>query len=401
MVAPGSKKSNNSKDGCVGKAKKMGFRNMVCSVVDPEMEVIGSPKKNPEEEKRRRKQKKAAQAKKKAELLAIARAAVLEQAEKLPSRTYSSEPNHGVMSLEAPVLSSIVESVTNSRKKMAGADAAASDGSATKSSRSSNSILSKNASSKRIVVREDTESRPKDEAEQTIVKLLLSDVWSGNESVVECSLKLINICLERDPRAAEGMVSVGGHTVMLGIMKKWSSNPKIQAHACHFIGKCSCKGNKAFADAALKYGALPRIQKALVKYPKYLMVQTAACQALEQLLLICTDHRAVMDGIHIALVTAAMKTLTVTAPLQKAGAGILQGLAEDPVLAQTIVAEGGMEVMGGAFHRFCDSSDADHVAIRQRCRATIPKLLKEAARKRSMMACSAATPTNVGCRFFF
>lgn len=461
MVAPSSTNSKSKNGGGAGKAKKMGLRHMICSVLDPEMQVVGSPKgaKQQEEEEKRLKEEREAQAKSDAEFLARARAAVLEQAEKLPTRSLSTQPSDRVRSLEPPAISSIVDSVSNhhhkkdhhkkeanhhkkkdhkkkanhrkdkkkdnmsleapvlssivasaSKSKSADdADAAAgginksksSAASSQKSKDSGSGSRGKTRSSPtRIVVREDTAPPPKDEAEQTIIKLLLSDVWSGNQAVVECSLKLINICLERDPKAAKAMLPVGGHTVMLGIMKKWGGNAKIQAHACHFIGKCcSCSGNKFFADAVLKYGALPRIQKALVKFPKYLMVQTAGCQALEQMMLTCADHRAVMDGIDIAVVVSAMKTLTVTGPLQKSCAGILQGLAEDPAKAQTIVAEGGMEVLGGAYHRFCDATDAEHRAIRQRCRAAFPKLLKDYGPKVSLAnACTTMTPSNVaGC----
>lgn len=255
----------------------------------------------------------------------------------------------------------------------------------------------------RILIREDTVAAPlQDDSEKTIIKLLLSDVWSGNEQIVECSLKLINICLERDPSAARAMVPVGGHSVMLGIMKKWSSNAKIQAHACHFLGKCcAAPDNKAFADAALKYGAFQKINRALFKFPKYLMVQTAACQAIEQMLLVCTDNKTVVEGINVALIVAAMQTFSGMAPLQKAGAGILHQLTstKDPVFTRTIITTGGLEALSAAYHHFSDTNDVDHRAIRERCRAAIPYLLADPASTASR-PCSyytTTTPTNAGC----
>ena len=365
-------------------------------------------------------------------ILSQDREEALKQVEENSSRSQGTEPKVlSPTSLDAPVLTSIVESAAHAKGSGTLDNSSGCDENNNSTlkisndnrnrSEESNSITlntdveirqqdtpDASVNNNQIILREDTSAEPlQDDSEKTIIKLLLSDVWSGNEQIVECSLKLINICLERDPSAARAMVPVGGHSVMLGIMKKWRSHAKIQAHACHFLGKCCASpNNKAFADAALKYGAFQKLNRALLKFPKYLMVQTAACQAIEQMLLVCTDHKTVVEGINVVLIVAAMQTFGVTAPLQKAGAGILHQLTttnDDPVIARTIITTGGLEVLSAAYHHFSDTNDVDHCAIRDRCRATIPYLLADPASKESRR-CSfytVTTPTNAGCMSSF
>ena len=433
MVAPGgTTNGGRTHSNKKGSGKTSVLRNMMCAVLDSEVQV-SPPKKKQLLKQQWHKKFKATTAKEHEEFLQLAREAVLKQAEGLPGKPCTADSDIlSPISLQAPVLSSIVDSVVNARNKddlclvtgsdqrnMATLKVSNKDRNLSGDSQSvtlntnvevpSGESLDSKSQSTRVVIREDAAPPAKDKSEQTIIKLLLSDVWSGNEQIVECSLKLINICLEKDPTSAQAMVPVGGHTVMLGIMKKWRNSAKIQAHCCHFLGKCSSvPNNTAFADAALKYGALHKIHKALIKFPKYLMVQTTACQALEQMLLVCIDHKAVVDGINVALVVSAMKTLALSAPLQKAGVGILQQLTttSDPVLVRTIVTTGGLEVLGGAYHCFCDMTDDDHCAIRERCRATIPYLLTDptARVKQSCMLFPSAapnTPTDAGCMTSF
>ena len=249
-----------------------------------------------------------------------------------------------------------------------------------------------------VCVGNESDSSKPINAEETITKLLLGDVWSGDEKVVVCALQLINICLEKEPQAAKAMKSVGAYSILIGLLRKWLSSYKIQAHGCHFIAQC-CRHDSNdfnFANAAVGYGILPRIEKAMLKYPKYLMVQTAACEALEQILMhVSREQQSVIvktQALHVELVVTAMDNMPTTVVLQKTAMGILEIASR--YQPRDIVQAGGIEALGVAYHRFCDAEDKDQVEIRARTRRTIPNLVQQSSEGKShgfLLSCGADT----------
>jgi hypothetical protein len=195
---------------------------------------------------------------------------------------------------------------------------------------------------------------PDDSKVSLLHKILVTDLWSYDSSVVKKGLvRLVNMCLlanNSEHNECSLVRRAGGQLAIVGALKRWYADPGIQSQGFMVLAICGLKSNR-FWDSAREVGALELILTAMKNYPNDVAVLEAACAALQQAALFQENAKRIVtasNGEGVKSLVATMKKFQWSVDLQKYACGVLDRLGKWDELKVPVVEAGALVALATA-----------------------------------------------------
>jgi hypothetical protein len=175
--------------------------------------------------------------------------------------------------------------------------------------------------------------------------LLFEGLQSDNPDTVALAAQalsdLLSVHAPLQAKLHEDFLALGGHSILVVTMRKWSHDATIQAEICHCVGRMLMlfggdKGggiDENLVASFVTMGGLHAIYQAMIAFPDFANVQTQGMLALANL---CSDFGAASSGraakqfvVHfegVSLLTQAMKAFPDDELVQENGCWLLNNL---------------------------------------------------------------------------
>lgn len=224
---------------------------------------------------------------------------------------------------------------------------------------------------------------------EVVPKLLLTDIWSEDASVVLHALEIIGElcrCVDDDnPNQVRDAITnrklvrqVGGHLALVLVMRKWRHSSVIQAEGCFVLGSAAMDND--FTSAAVEVGAIDAVLGAMRLHPHEEVVQLYGCGALLVISLesLATAKHLVLELKALDTLTAALYNFPNSSDIEDLTCQIFLSLSEYPQMKGPLIKAGAIRAIGSVFERyateenggFCDSKSVEEMA-----KETIERLL--------------------------
>lgn len=225
-------------------------------------------------------------------------------------------------------------------------------------------------------------------------RLLLTDLWSNNPEIVLRTLEVIgemcrsvdddmhNVSKEQMAKTNRNIVrEVGGHLALILTMRRWMSNPSIQAEGCFVLGAAGMDHN--FTNAAVDVGAIETILAAMKTYPSHEAVQLYGCGAILVLSLddANTAKHFVMKLHGLEIIISSLTNFPSSTDIEDLACQIFLGLSEYMELKVALVKSGAIRALGSVFERYCSEQTiaagrlCDSQSVEEMAKETIKRLL--------------------------
>jgi len=221
-----------------------------------------------------------------------------------------------------------------------------------------------------------------------IPRILFLDLYKGRRAVtVRLALKqLANICfddgnnntdnVQQQPEANRRSVcQLGGFSIVVGVMEKWSDNADIQAEACRvFLNTCSpTTSSRNIAEAACAVGALETILVAMRRFVDDAYLQRVACGALHALTKndAVAARRLVLDLRGAFTVVRSMRHFPKSKRLQMWACCAIDDWAQWEVLHQWILDAGALVALDAVLVSYRDAGSVEDTAIQDKARSAL------------------------------
>jgi hypothetical protein len=232
---------------------------------------------------------------------------------------------------------------------------------------------------------------PSDSNLNPIARLLVHDLWKDSDKEIEKALVELRLrCSpgeEKEANIAE-MYASGGHSAIVGAMRRWYKHADLQVEACNVLHHASSSMSDDFALAATRCGVFATVCLVMKNFPDNEMVQSSACGALYNLT--CTSDkgpsRELIDAGCLEYVIHAMKSFPKASILQKRGCLALCSLARWKDFQQPLLDSGAVSVLLGVLSEYSDSTDMNASDIRKRGRWALKRIMTPKNRTKMVQA---------------
>ena len=225
-----------------------------------------------------------------------------------------------------------------------------------------------------------------------IPRILFLDLYKSPRAVtVHRALKeLADLCfddgnntndnVQQQPEANRRTVcQLGGLSIVVGVMEKWSDNADIQAEACRvFLNTCSpTTSSRNIAEAAYAVGALECILDVMRRFVDDAYLQRVACGALHALTKndAVAARRLVLDLRGAFTVVRSMRHFPKSKRLQMWACCAIADWAQWELLHQWILDAGALVALDAVLVTYRDAGSLEDTAIQDKARSALRTML--------------------------
>jgi len=223
---------------------------------------------------------------------------------------------------------------------------------------------------------------------EALWNILLTELWKDDETSCENALLQLVAILDSGHDFAEQLAcfsQLGGQFAVHGVLKRWQSNPRIQAAGCNVFSVLTNDESFIHDPKTLQVACgLQVILQAMRMYPTRSNLQISGCCVLSRCCIVKENAAYAVSSNCIQLITGAMMNFPDDAQVQRWGCWALCTISRWKKCRLMVVEAGGFGLLAFAIGREGaddEKKDGEESVYKAAARTTLRRLMKQKERE--------------------